>query len=46
MVLESAEGFQLREQEVSYLVVFDAKNDDIGADNGYFWNNNIDISIC
>ena len=45
LVLESAEAFQLRESGVSYLIDFDPKNDDIGAENGYFWNNNIEISI-
>jgi hypothetical protein len=45
VVLESAEAFQLREPAVSYLSDFDPKNDDIGAANGYFWNNNIEISI-
>jgi hypothetical protein len=45
VVLESAEAFQLREPAVSYLSDFDPKNDDIGAVNGYFWNNNIEISI-
>jgi hypothetical protein len=45
VVLKSAEAFQLREPRVSYLAHFDPKNDDIGAENGYFWNNNIEISI-
>ena len=45
VVLESAEAFQLREPGVSYLIDFGPKNDDIGAENGYFWNNNIEISI-
>jgi len=45
VVLESAEAFQLREPGVSYLVDFDPKNDDIGAENWYFWNNNIEILI-
>jgi putative transposase len=42
---ETAEAFQLREPGVSYLVNFGPKNEDIGAKNGYFWNNNIEISI-
>jgi hypothetical protein len=46
LVLKSAEAFQLREPRVSYHVDFDPENDDIGAENGYFWNTNIDISIC
>jgi putative transposase len=45
MVLKSAEAFQLREPGVSYLVDFDLKNDDIRDENGYFWNNNVEISI-
>jgi putative transposase len=45
VVLESAKGFQLREPGVYYLVDFGPKNVDIGAENGYFWNNNIEISI-
>ena len=46
VVLESAEAFQLREPGVSYLVDFDPKKNDNGAENGYFWDTNIDISIC
>ena len=45
MVLESEEAFQLREPGVSYLVDFGLKNNDIGAQNGYLWNNNIEILI-
>ena len=45
MVLKGEEAFQLREPAVPYLVDFDSKNDDIGAENGYLWNNNVDISI-
>jgi hypothetical protein len=30
---------------ISYHLDFGSKNDDIGAENGYFWNNNIEISI-
>jgi putative transposase len=45
LVLGSDETFQLREPGVSYLVYFDPKNEDIGAENGYFWNNNVEISI-
>jgi hypothetical protein len=29
----------------SYHIDFGPKNDDIGAENGYLWNNNIEISI-
>jgi hypothetical protein len=45
VVLESAEAFQLREPGVSYLVDFGPKNDDIAAENGYFWNTNVNISV-
>ena len=45
VVLESAEAFQLREPGVSYLVNFGPKNDDIGAENVYFWNTNVNISV-
>ena len=45
MVVKNAEAFQLREPGVSYLADFDFKNDDIEADHGYFWNNNVEISI-
>lgn len=45
MVLQSAEAFQLREQVVSCLTDLDPKKDDIGAENWYFKNNDIEISI-
>jgi hypothetical protein len=45
VVLESGEVFQLREPGISYQVDFSRKNDDIGGDNRYFWNNNVEISI-
>ena len=45
VVLEGGEAFQLREPGVSYLVDFGPKNDDIGVENGYFWDNNIEIPI-
>jgi putative transposase len=35
-VIEGGEAFQLREPEVSYHINFGPKNDDIGAENGYF----------
>jgi len=43
-VLESGEVFQLREPTFSYSLNFGTKNNDIGGENGYFWNKNIDIS--
>ena len=45
VVLESSEAFQLREPGVSYYIDFDPKNDDIGAENEYFWNTYVNISI-
>ena len=44
MVLEGTEAFQLREPRVSYHFNFGPKNKDIGAENGYFWNTNVNIS--
>ena len=44
-VLESGEVFHLREPTVSYNLDFGTKNNDIGGENSYFWNENIDISI-
>ena len=35
---------RIKEPQVSYPDVFDAKNADIGAENSYFWNINPDIS--
>ena len=45
MVFESEEAYQLREPGVFYLVGFGLKNDDIGAENGYFGNNNYSPDI-
>ena len=45
MVLKKAGAFQLQEPGVSYLAHFGPKNDDIGAENGYFWNTNVDILV-
>jgi putative transposase len=45
VVLECEEMFQLQEPGVSYLVDFGPKNDDIGAEDGYFWKTNVEISI-
>ena len=44
-VLESGKAFQLREPRVSYPSIFSTKKDDIGAENGYFWDTNVIISI-
>ena len=35
------DGFQLREPSETYNAVFDTKNEDIGAENSYFWNKNL-----
>ncbi len=42
-VIETAEAFQLREPQVAYRVNSGAKNDDIGAENSYFWDINLNI---
>jgi hypothetical protein len=44
-VFETGETFQLREPGVSCHIDFDPENDYIEAENGYFWNNTIEISI-
>lgn len=44
-VVQTGSAHQLREPEISYMANFDPKNDDIGAENGYFWNSILDISI-
>ncbi len=31
---------------VPYNLDFDTKNDDIGGENSYLWNENTDISMC
>ena len=45
MVLKGEEAFHLREPGPFYKRDFDPKNDDIGAENGYFWNNILGVSI-
>ena len=45
VILKSAKAFQLREPGVFYKRHISPKNDYIGAENGYFWNNNVEISI-
>jgi hypothetical protein len=39
-ILKNDEGFQLREELGTYIADYDIKNDDIGAQNGYFWDIN------
>lgn len=43
-VLEDHEGCQLREPSMSYDSDLVAENGDIGPENAYFWNTNIEIS--
>jgi hypothetical protein len=38
-------AFQIREEESSYNINSGTKNNDIGGENSYFWNSNLDISI-
>jgi hypothetical protein len=38
-------AYHLGEPEISYMANFSAKNEDIGAENGYLWNSILDISI-
>ncbi len=45
-VVDSGNIFQLRDPAVPYNLDFGTKNDDIGVENGYLWNENTDISIC
>jgi hypothetical protein len=40
-----ASVFFIGQRKSSYHIDFGPKNDDIGAENGYLWNNNIEISI-
>jgi hypothetical protein len=44
VVFENADPFQIRKPGVSYHIDFGPKNDDIGAENGYFWDTNVNIS--
>ena len=37
-IIESAEGYQLRESPTPYNAVFEAENEDIGIENTRFWN--------
>ena len=37
-VVEAGSVYQLREPQVSYPAHFDLENDDIGAENTYFWD--------
>jgi len=35
---EAGEGYQVRESPASYNALFEAKKEDIGPENTYFWN--------
>jgi hypothetical protein len=37
-VVETGDAYQLREPQVSYSSNFGHENDDIGAENTYFWD--------
>ena len=37
-VIESGEGYQLRESPASYKAFFEAENEDIGLENTRFWD--------
>jgi putative transposase len=37
-VVEAGPAYQLREPQVSYSAHFGLENNDIGAENAYFWN--------
>ena len=43
--MKSGKVFQLREEESSYNINSGIKNNDIGGENSYFWNSNLDISM-
>jgi hypothetical protein len=42
----AADLLNFNDPEVSYTANFGPKNDDIGAENCYFWNSIINISVC
>jgi hypothetical protein len=37
-IIESGEGYQLRESPVSYMAFFEAENEDIAPEDTVFWN--------
>ncbi|MCD6485970.1 MAG: hypothetical protein J7K35_01390 [Syntrophobacterales bacterium] len=43
--LKAAEGYQLREPSGPYSTHFDIKNEDIEANNTYYWDVNDEYSI-
>ena len=40
-VIESGEGYQLRESAASYKAFFEAENEDMGSKNTRFWDVNV-----
>jgi len=38
--LKATEGYQLRDPSAPYSAHFDIKNEDIGANNAYYWDIN------
>ena len=44
-VIDSGEGYQLKEPQAYYSDIFDTKNADIGPENSYFWKIKPAISI-
>jgi hypothetical protein len=40
-VIESGEGYQLRESPTRYKALFEAENKDIGSINTRFWNTKV-----
>jgi hypothetical protein len=43
--LKAVEGYQLRNPSSPYKAYFDIKNEDIGANNTYYWGINHEYSI-
>lgn len=43
-LVEKEKIFQLREQVITYMANFDPKNDDIGGQNSYFWEDSLYFS--
>jgi len=37
-IIESGEGYQLREGGVRYKALFEGEKDDIGPENSFFWD--------
>jgi hypothetical protein len=37
-IIESADGYQLRERSAPYKALFEAENEDIDLENTFFWD--------